>query len=103
MSSGETEERFHRAMVEIYRTGLAECGYNARRFLQMVNEGGGVATAKTLLAHSGVQMGFTELWACGRLDLTVEAHALKPEFSSLFTPDELEEARTRLRAHGLAI
>jgi hypothetical protein len=47
-----------------------------------------------------VSDGFTALWRAKRLDLTVEAHVLKPEFESLFTSDELGIARSRLAEYG---
>ena len=94
------EREFHNAMVDIYRQAKTECRYNASRFLQMISEHGGMGTAKHLLASYEIQYGFTELWLYGRLDLTVEAHVLKPEFQELFTDQERERARKRLRDHG---
>src|SRR5215207_4204791 len=41
-----------------------------------------------------------EMWQHQRLDLTVEAHVLKPEFQHLFSPQELDIARSRLREYG---
>lgn len=94
------EKKFHDAMANIYNRAKQECGYNAGLFLKMLGIHGGLATAKRLLQSKEVQYGFTELWQCGRLDLTVEAHVLKPEFSSLFTSDEIMEAQDRLKQHG---
>jgi len=94
------EQEFHNAMVDIYRRARTECRYNAIRFLQMLTDYGGLGTAKRLLASDEVQYGFTELWEHGRLDLTVEAHVLQPEFRDLFTDVELQRAKSRLTAHG---
>lgn len=66
--------------------------------LHMVLEHGGVETAKRLLTGSQAQSGLYELFTCGRLDLTVEAKVVSQEFQSLFTEDELAEARRRLKA-----
>ncbi len=41
----ELERRFHREMVQIYERAKRETGYNATRFLQMVSNQGGLATA----------------------------------------------------------
>lgn len=41
---------FDRAMFEIYRRAREQCDYNAVRFLQMLSEKRGLATAKHLLA-----------------------------------------------------
>ena len=98
--STDQEGAFHRAMVGIYDTAKREAVYNATRFLQMISEQGGLSTAKQLLNTTGVSDGFTALWMAKRLDLTVEAHVLEPEFQSLFTPDELVIARSRLSEYG---
>ena len=94
------EERFHRAMINIYETAKEECDYNATYFIQMVAEHGGVETARRLLRAKEPQYGFTALWECGRLDLTVEAHVLKPEFAELFSEAERCVARQRLEDYG---
>ena len=90
---------FHDALMEATR----ECKrlrYNPAYALQMVGELGAVGACKRLLEKSEVSEGFTRLWELGRLDLAVEAVALRPEFSSLFTPEEQAVARERLEAVG---
>ena len=83
-------------MVEIYQTGKRELGYNAARFIQMVSEQGGLATAKKLLWTDQISDGFETLRRHGRLDLTVETHVLKEEFADLFTDEERRRAQDRL-------
>jgi len=75
-------------MVTIYETAKRELGYNATRFLQMLSEQGGLATAKQLLWSDKPSDGFTTLWEHHRLELTVEAHVLHDEFGSLFTDED---------------
>ena len=99
-SMDELERRFHRAMISIYETAKRELGYNATRFLQMISEQGGLATARQLLWSDTPSEGFTTLWERGRLDLTVEAHVLCAEFVPLFGEDDRERARDRLEAYG---
>jgi hypothetical protein len=94
------EAAFHEAMLEIYERARTECNYNANRFLKMVGDRGGLEAAKYLLHAPGLSDGFTALWKCKRLDLTVEAHVIKPEWHSLFTEEELGIARRRLREIG---
>jgi hypothetical protein len=94
------EARFHEAMLHIYKTALAETGYNATRFLRMVSENGGLQAARTLLHAATVSDGYAALWERGRLDLTVEALIVSPDWSPLFTPSELEIARRRLKEYG---
>lgn len=90
------EDQFDEAMLEIYRRALSECKYNATRFLQMVNEQGGLQAARTLINAPDISDGFTALYLCGRLDLTVEAVALDPKWQALFSQEELAKARKRL-------
>lgn len=82
-------------MLDIYRRAKADIGYNATRFLQMVEDRGGVEAAKQLI-HAPPSDGFTTLWEKGRLDLSVEYHILDPEFEELFTEEERRIARERL-------
>jgi hypothetical protein len=88
MTLDEIERRFHRAMISIYETAKRELGYNATRFLQMISEQGGLATARQLLWSEAPSEGFTTLWERNRLDLTVEAHVLLDEFAPLFTDQD---------------
>jgi hypothetical protein len=96
----EIERQFNRAMVAIYETAKRELGYNATRFLQMLSEHGGVATAKQLLWTDAPSDGFTTLWDHGRLDLTVEAHILLSEYERLFGDEDRQKARERLERYG---
>lgn len=99
----EVIREFHAAMARIYTRAKAEAGYNATRYLQMVSQMGGLATARQLLHASGVSEGFTHLWERGRLDLTVEALVLQPDWSGLFTSGELVVARDRLTSYGFEV
>ena len=92
----DIEKRFDAAMMNIYRRALDEADYRATRFLQMLHEYGGLGTAQILLHAAKVSDGYTVLWERKRLDLTVEALILKPEWRDLFTDDEREIARKRL-------
>ena len=94
---------FYKEMVGIYRRAKEEVNYTATRFIQMVAERGGVETAKILVNANTPSDGYTELWQRNRLDLTVEALMIKEEWSSLFTPQELERARARLEEYGYVL
>jgi len=98
----ELEESFNRRMIEVYKASRA-IGYNATRFLSMVNEMGGLDAARTLLRAPGVSEGYTSLWERGRLDLSVEAVILESEWSALFTEAERGIARKRLKEFGFAL
>lgn len=94
----DLENRFHEAMVDIYRRAKAEAAYNATRYIQMVSDHGGVEAAKILINAETPSDGYTELWRRGRLDLTVEALVIEdPQWHSLFDPTEIARARQRLK------
>ncbi len=94
------EDGIDRAMMDIYRRAKNEANYNATPYFQMLVENGGLETARILLHTDTVSEGYTALWERGRLDLTVEAlihhHS---EYHPLFTTQEIEIARQRLRKY----
>ena len=95
--SRDLEERFNQAMLDIYKIAKSDINYSANYFLQMVSELGGLEAARRLLAKTELSDGFAELYLHDRLDLTVEAHVIRPEFRALFTAEELRIAEKRLR------
>ena len=100
MTARELEREFDTAMMNIYRRALGEAGYNATRFLQMLQEKRGLETARILLHSSNVSDGYTALWERGRLDLTVEALILHEKWKPLFSEQEREIARRRLTEYN---
>lgn len=93
------EDAFDVAMLDIYHRAKRECNYNATYFHRMVQERGGIGAAKQLLSTGpdDFAQGFTELYMCGRLDISVEYLVLQPEWRNLFTPDERLTSWKRLR------
>src|SRR4051794_19137514 len=73
---------FDRAMLRLYEDAR-DAGYNATYFLRMLNELGGVATAKRLINANAPSEGFTKLWEMKRLDLSVEALVRLPQWRDL--------------------
>jgi hypothetical protein len=61
-----------------------------------VNDAGGVVAAKQLINAAQPSDGFTKLWELQRLDIAVEARALKPLFQPLFNAAELATCSRRL-------
>lgn len=94
------EERFHKEMLNVYKRALSECRHDARIFLRMVNEYGGLEAAKRLLREHGIQYGFEQLWKCDCLHLTMEALIIKDPWSTLFLDSEISIARKRLESLG---
>lgn len=89
--------QFDEAMLSIYQRALAETRYRATIFLRMLNEHGGLETARLLIHSSSVSEGYTALWERNHLDLTVEAviHD-NPKWHPLFTEEELDICKQRL-------
>lgn len=90
-------------MREVYRRANSEAGYTASYFLRMLGEYGPIETARRLIRSPQPSEGFTQLWQRQRLDLTVEAQVIRPEFAELFTEDERDLSRQRLSAYGYSI
>jgi hypothetical protein len=91
------EKAFEDAMLDTAEVSR-RYNYNPTYFVQMVHEHGGVGTAKRLLANSAPQTGLFRLQELDRLDISMEAIVLQKQFQSLFTEEELAEARRRLEA-----
>lgn len=98
--NADLEGQFHILMRSSYETARKECGYNATQFKKMLEDKGGVETAKTLLKAPKVSDGFVELFLRKRLDLTLEAQLLEnPQFWPLFTESEIDTARRWLKEY----
>lgn len=98
--SADIERRFEETILETCRRTLKETGHRTTRFLQMFHDIGGLRTVQELLATERVTEGYIAMWEKKRLDLTVEALILKPEWHALFTDAEREVARERLKKYG---
>jgi hypothetical protein len=95
----EQEDLWRQEMVQIYDDALA-IGYEASGFRKLMASYGPITAAKILINMDGGSDGYTELWKLKRLDISVEARALKPQFRSLFSDVELSRCRNRLVASG---
>lgn len=89
------EDRLKEDLLDIAEQ-TAKYHYYPARFIQMVHGQGAVATAKALLGDSHIQSGLIRLWDLRRLDISLEATILKPEYRDLFTTEEIRSARERL-------
>ncbi len=98
--NGSLTDAFHQKMVEVYERAKNEYHYNAVRFHQMVQQEGGLATAKKLLASKQYSEGLTHLWELKCLDISMEALVLKEPWCCLFTIEELAIAKKRLNELG---
>ncbi|HBF8535342.1 TPA: hypothetical protein STY79_001035 [Clostridioides difficile] len=87
-------------MVNIYKEADLQCNYKPTRFLQLINNKGALLAAKELINKEGVTEGFTRLWECKRLDLSLEVLVLKEKYKELFTDEEREICINRLKDYG---
>lgn len=93
------EVEFTAALQGTYEVARAR-GYIATYFLQMLEEHGGLETAKRLLAVSEPQTGLYKLWELHLLNESMEGVVLQERFHSLFTQAEINEAWRRLDELG---
>ncbi|MEN4013976.1 MAG: hypothetical protein ROW48_18245 [Bellilinea sp.] len=93
------EDELTSALRGTYEAARAR-GYIATYFIQMLEEHGGLETAKRLLAVSEPQTGLYKLWELHLLNESMEAVVLQERFQSLFTQTEINEARRRLDELG---
>ncbi len=96
--AAEQEDLWQKEMLQIYSDADA-IGYEASGFRGLVASHGPLRAAKMLINMDEPSDGFVELWELKRLDISVEARALKPEFRSLFSDSELSTCRRRLAAY----
>lgn len=86
------ETRFEQRLRQVARQCAEECDYRPMYFLRMLDERGGIATAKALLAKPLPSEGFHTLFEKRRLDLTVEHVVLEEDWDGAFTPAERRKA-----------
>jgi len=96
----DLELKFNEDMKNIYMVAKKDLKYNASRFWQLVCEKGGVQAAKILILKDGGTYGFEILWEHKRLDLSIEAHVLKPKYAELFSEKERKLCEDRLEQFG---
>ncbi|MGE0388221.1 MAG: hypothetical protein AB7Q97_26155 [Gammaproteobacteria bacterium] len=97
--TAELLPEFDKAMRGIYSSALnLKPPYRPSEFLRMVQSHGGKETADRLLATSKPSSGFTELFLRGKenLKISVEYLVLQTPWRTLFTEEQLAEARKRL-------
>jgi hypothetical protein len=84
-------------MLVLYEKAKNECNYHGDRFLQEVQEMGGLAVARERLSSDTPRNALYRLHKLGRLDICIESLVLRAQFRELFTEEELDRARKRLR------
>jgi hypothetical protein len=98
----DLEKKFSNDMENICHAA-SKLGYNPTYFWNMIKTKGGYQAAKQLIHTKNPSSGLTRLWELGHLELSLEAHAIKPEYESLFTEDERRICSERLESFGYKI
>ena len=94
-------DEFNQRMQELYQSGKREARFSGTLFGELLKEHGGIETARRFIHSVDYAPGFTALWERKRLDLTVEAVIVEePKWHPLFTAEELEICRSRLKEYG---
>jgi len=75
-------------------------GYKPQAFITMMITDGTVNAVKKLINSSKIPDGFVKLWEMNRLDLSVENIIQEIEWEELFTEDERNKAKKRLKDYG---
>ena len=92
------EQQFESHILQQHQIAKDETGYKAPLFKRMVIEKGALQTAKDLLVGKNkISEGLVQLVLHKRLDLSLEANVIKPEWQSLFSDEELKTAIKRLK------
>ena len=79
MEDEKLERDFEKEMYHIYKEAFDKCKYRAQIFHNMLQEYGGLVTAKKLLSQHGLQQGFEKLSQYGYPHLTMESLVQEPE------------------------
>jgi hypothetical protein len=103
LETGELLQHFTEEMINSYYLLGEETGYRPESLLKSGGRHGGVETAHRLLRSSQPREELDTLRKIHRLDISVEAFVLKPEYASLFSDEERETARIRLRSRGYPV
>lgn len=94
------EQQFTDALHSLYHSAKDEHGLALPGLLRLIEQHGGVGTARELLARPGVSTAYRKLANRGLLHLAVEAVVLEKRFRPLFTEAELAVAARRVNAVG---
>ena len=95
---------FERNMLDDSREYTRVTKTSPSRYLQMINDNGGVETARRLAIHPKFHEGFTRAWEHGCLELTAEylmAYGRDRSYRSLFDDATLASAERKLKQVGV--
>jgi hypothetical protein len=100
---GRRLNQLNEAMLDIYHNAKRDAGYNATIYLQLLANRGPLDTARFLIHRDQPSDGYTALFERGRLDLTVEALVIQPQWGDVFDERDRAASRARLEAYGFDV
>ena len=80
---------FSAALLAAIGTAQAECGVRQARLQTNAETYGGVSAAKDYIRRNRASDGFEALQKAGRLELSMEALVVAPEYHAQFTDEEV--------------
>jgi len=89
------EQRVQKSIKE-----MMSLGYKPQAFITMTIADGTVNAVKNVINSEKIPEGFIKLWELNRLDLSMENIIQEEEWHELFTEDERNKAKKRLRDYG---
>ncbi len=93
IESTKLANRFETELIENAETAKKKYGYNPTYYFRMIDQEGGVRTAKILIQKTikeGLAEGFLKLIEYNAVELSMEASVCKPEYQRLFTAEEIK-------------
>ena len=93
MEPQNLEEQFHKRMLSLCQEAARVVNFPTILSRRIQKHGGVEAARRTVQDMTPT---FEKLWEAKRLDLTVEAVVLDPQWAELFAPEDLAIARQRL-------
>ena len=97
----DLERAFRERMEELCDRAERECaGFRPDCLRALIDERGGAGAARELVGGDNAPGGFVRLWELGRLDLSLEAEVLRPEWGGLFDDALRARAAERLERYG---
>lgn len=100
MNNSPLEKELQQELEDAAEIVKKKYKYNPHIILRMLNENGSVLTAKKLIPHFYDTGGFKELIDCKALEYSLEAIVLQKKYAELFTDEELECCKFKLREAG---
>lgn len=82
-------QQFQETLLTACQQAQTQVGCPMTRLMQTITTRGGLETAQDLIRRGRLSDGFDKLEKAGRLEFSLEAVVVQPQFGQLFTDDEV--------------